>query len=134
MLDLTKPVQTRSGLKVTIFTTEARGRFPVIGMVHEPTIDSAATWTAEGAFHADGREAPADLVQVVETVKRYLPVYDDGSVGRHQAVAALRGCTRACQTLEDTDPHARYIMELVYKGGRLESVGIIRRGEPACPA
>ena len=90
-LDFTKPVQTRSGLKVTILATEARGRFSVIGMIHEPTIDSAATWTAEGAFHGDGREAPADLVQVAETVKRYLPVYDDGSAGDLNSGALKKG-------------------------------------------
>ena len=128
-LDFSKPVQTRSGLKVTILATEARGRFSVIGMIHEPTIDSAATWTAEGAFHGDGREAPADLVQVVETVKRYLPVYDDGSAGDLSGGASKKGSATPRESVSETDPRARYILELVYDGRRLGSVSIIRRGE-----
>ena len=128
-LDFTKPVQTRSGLKVTIFATDARGRFSVIGMIHEPTIDSAATWTAEGAFHGDGREAPADLVQVPETFKRYLPVYDDGSAGDLNSGALKKGYATPWESVSATDPSARYILELVYDGRRLGSVSIIRRGE-----
>lgn len=130
-LDFTKPVQTRSGLKVTILATEARGRFSVIGMIHEPTIDSAATWTAEGAFHSDGRSAGADLEQVPETVKTYLPVYDDGSAGDLNSGALKKGYATPRESVAETDPRARYILELVYLGKRLESVRIIRRGEPS---
>ena len=128
-LDFSKPVQTRSGMKVTILTAEARGRFSVIGMIHEPTIDSATTWTAEGAFHGDGREAPDDLVQVAETVKRYLPVYDDGSAGDLNNGALKKGYATPRESVSATDPRARYILELVYDGRRLGSVNIIRRGE-----
>lgn len=128
-LDFSKPVQTRSGLKVTILTTEARSNWPVAGLIHDQGADTLTCWTNDGLHQFGGGAHKFDLVQVPETVKRYLPVYDDGSVGNHLAGPALRGYASACSTLEDTDPHARYILELVYLGKRLESVGIIRRGE-----
>lgn len=127
-LDFTKPVQTRSGLKVTILATEARGRFSVIGMIHEPAKDTGCFWTLKGAFRAD-EPSEFDLEQVPETVKRYLPVYDDGSAGDLSNGALKKGYATPWGSVSATDPHARYILELVYLGKRLESVGIIRRGE-----
>lgn len=65
-LDLTKPVQTRSGLKVTILATEPRGNWPVIGLIHEPARDTGCVWTLKGAFRAD-EPSEFDLEQVPMT-------------------------------------------------------------------
>lgn len=127
-LDFTKPVQTRSGLKVTILTAEARSNWPVIGLIHEPAKDTGCVWTLKGAFRAD-EPSEFDLEQVPETVKRYLPVYDDGSAGDLSNGALKKGYATPRESVAETDPRARYILELVYLGKRLESVRIIRRGE-----
>ena len=127
-LDFTKPVQTRSGLKVTILTTEARSNWPVIGLIHEPAKDTGCVWTLKGAFRAD-EPSEFDLVQVPETFKRYLPVYDDGSAGDLNSGALKKGYATPWESVSATDPSARYILELVYLGKRLESVRVIRRGE-----
>ena len=127
-LDFTKPVQTRSGLKVTILTTEARSNWPVIGLIHEPAKDTGCVWTLKGAFRAD-EPSEFDLEQVPETVKRYLPVYDDGSAGDLSNGALKKGYATPRESVAETDPTARYILELVYLGKRLESVRVIRRGE-----
>lgn len=125
-LDFTKPVQTRSGLKVTILATEARGRFSVIGMIHEPTIDSAATWTAEGAFHADGRESPADLEQVPERVTTYYPVFDGGRL----CGAVIRGAQLALgypsvvAAVRDF-PGTQRLIECVWEGDQLCSTRVV---------
>lgn len=129
-LDFSKPVQTRSGLKVTILTTEARSNWPVIGLIHEPAKDTGCVWTLKGAFRAD-EPSEFDLEQVPETVKRYLPVYDDGSAGDLSNGALKKGYATPRESVAETDPRARYILELVYLGKRLESVRIIRRGEVA---
>lgn len=127
-LDFTKPVQTRSGLKVTILTAEARSNWPVIGLIHEPAKDTGCVWTLKGAFRAD-EPSEFDLEQVPETVKRYLPVYDDGSAGDLSNGALKKGYATPRESVAETDPTARYILELVYDGRRLETVNIIRRGE-----
>lgn len=127
-LDFSKPVQTRSGLKVTILTTDARSNWPVIGLIHEPAKDTGCVWTLKGAFRAD-EPSEFDLEQVPETVKRYLPVYDDGSAGDLSNGALKKGYATPRESVAETDPRARYILELVYLGKRLESVRIIRRGE-----
>lgn len=127
-LDFTKPVQTRSGLKVTILTAKARSNWPVIGLIHEPAKDTGCVWTLKGAFRAD-EPSEFDLEQVPETVKRYLPVYDDGSAGDLNSSALKKGYATPWGSVSATDPTARYILELVYLGKRLESVNIIRRGE-----
>ena len=46
MTDFTKPVQTRSGLPVTIITTKGRGEYPVIGYVGSNKMLSM--WNAQG--------------------------------------------------------------------------------------
>ena len=127
-LDFSKPVQTRSGLKVTILTAEARSDWPVIGLIHEPAKDTGCVWTLKGAFRAD-EPSEFDLEQVPETVKRYLPVYDDGSAGDLNNGALKKGYATPRESVAETDPRARYILELVYDGRRLGSVSIIRRGE-----
>ena len=66
---------------------------------------------------------------MAETVKRYLPVYDDGSAGDLNSGALKKGYATPWESVSATDPSARYILELVYLGKRLESVRIIRRGE-----
>lgn len=128
MLDFTKPVQTRSGLKVTILTAEARSNWPVIGLIHEPAKDTGCVWTLKGAFRAD-EPSEFDLEQVPETFKRYLPVYDDGSAGDLSNGALKKGYATPRESVAETDPTARYILELAYLGKRLESVRVIRRGE-----
>lgn len=63
---------TRSGAKVKILTTTARGRYPVVGLIevhHNTGIeDMVATWSLTGVFNqnfAEGNHS-LDLVEVYE--------------------------------------------------------------------
>lgn len=63
---------TRSGAKVKILTTTARGRYPVVGLIevhHNTGIeDMVATWSLTGVFNqnfAEGKHS-LDLVEVHE--------------------------------------------------------------------
>lgn len=128
-IDTSRPLRTRNGARVTILCSNARGDMPIVGLVHNEKEDEACTWKADGSFLPGGPESCLDLVYGGEH-KVYLPVFEDGSVGdtygkgwTPQGVAAPVGL------LSEVDPHARFILELVYDGRRLETVNIIRRGE-----
>lgn len=127
-LDLTKPVQTCDGRAVTILTTTAKQSCPVIGLIHEEGQDRVSAWTEAGC-HQHHPLKGLNLVNAPETVKRYLPVYDDGSAGDLSNGALKKGYATPRESVAETDPTARYILELVYLGKRLGSVSIIRRGE-----
>lgn len=65
MIDFSKPVKTRNGLKVRIYTTNHPNKtYPIIGCVEGD--DYPNIWTKNGQFwHANpNRESPLDLVQV----------------------------------------------------------------------
>ena len=47
MIDFKKPIESTSGHKVTIFTTQAKGHFPVIGQIHDRD-HSIGRWTKDG--------------------------------------------------------------------------------------
>lgn len=73
-LDLTKPVQTRSGLPVRILATDVRSICPVVGVIIYPDFDSIETWTLDGKFAPDDNdEYELDLVNVPVEVRRYFP-------------------------------------------------------------
>ena len=77
VLDLTKPVQTRDGEPVRILATDAKGSYPVVGLVYESEAgeDEAEFWTAAGHYYAAGMESGFDLVNVPEKLVGYLNVY-----------------------------------------------------------
>lgn len=74
-LDLSKPVQTRDGQPVTIFTTERpNSPYPVVGMTNEGTI---LTYTAQGKSYSDSREHALDLMNVPERRTIWLNIYEN---------------------------------------------------------
>jgi len=69
MIDFSKPVQTRRGLKVRILTTEVRNSdYPVVGLVLFETSDeeTVETWTLEGEYIRGVSGSGLDLVNVPE--------------------------------------------------------------------
>ena len=80
MTDFTKPVQTRSGLPVTIITTEGRGSHKVIGYMDDE--EDLSYWLADGKFFKGAQEDECDLINVPE--KRVMLVHfiqtPDGNV------------------------------------------------------
>ena len=72
MTDFTKPVQTRSGLPVTIITTEGRGKYPVLGYIDQDEVpfrwDENGEHTISDAFN---------LINVPEKRVMYVNVYND---------------------------------------------------------
>jgi hypothetical protein len=49
------------GKSVTILTTSARGKFPIVGIVHHDTADEPASWTEAGKFRL-GKPSAFDLL------------------------------------------------------------------------
>lgn len=130
-IDTSRPLRTRSGARVSILCSNARGDMPIVGMVHSEKEDEVYTWKADGSygsFQTHGLESGLDLVYVDE-YKVYLPVFEDGTVGGMPTDLGDAGAAQVNSRLHHVNPHARFILELVYDGRRLESVGIIRRGE-----
>lgn len=127
-IDTSRPLRTRNGARVTILCSNARGDMPIVGLVHGAKEDEVYTWKADGSFQPSGVLSCLDLVYVGE-YKVYLPVFEDGTVGGMPTDLGDAGAAQVSSRLQDVDPHARFILELVYDGRRLESVGIIRRGE-----
>ncbi len=65
MLDLTKPVQTRSGHKVRILATDVNDTQPVVGIVtYEDRSESVECWGCDGRFVSGGDSTDLDLVNV----------------------------------------------------------------------
>lgn len=81
MIDFTKPVQTRDGRKVEIYSTDNGGVYPVHGRMYSITEDAwgVGTWTETGAKFANERSG-MDLINVKEKEKkqRWANVYRQG--------------------------------------------------------
>lgn len=66
-----------NGRPVRIIATDAKGNFPIIGLVtHPDATESTISFTADGKFSTLGPD-PRDLVEVKESVTRYLIVNKD---------------------------------------------------------
>ena len=79
-LDLTKPVQTRSGLKVTLLKTDLRNNLrynltPIIAVISRENDDEVAYYTAEGRYYISDIPYPYDLVNVPEVTTQYCNMY-----------------------------------------------------------
>ena len=80
MLDLTKPVETRDGRKVRILCIDAKGSYPVVGLVsyeNDPT-EVAETWTLTGAYGEDGVK-PLDLFNIPKEHTVWINFYENDS-------------------------------------------------------
>jgi len=65
--DPTKPVQTRDGREVVIYTTNAPGAYPIHGRINYANSGSlAASWTIRGQFRTSLENFPGDLVNIPE--------------------------------------------------------------------
>lgn len=79
-LDLTKPVQTRSGCKVTVLKTDLRGgNYPILALVHEPYADAVRTFTVNGYFHSTCSDHAFNLVNVPQVTTEYCNLYENGT-------------------------------------------------------
>lgn len=62
-LDITKPVQTRSGLPAEILRTDLRGNYPIVAVVPEAERDGVYSYTIEGTRHNNPYcPTPLDLI------------------------------------------------------------------------
>ena len=51
---------------VTIFTTTARGEFPVVGIIHKKESDSPESWTSRGFRTKHGEADYANLQEITK--------------------------------------------------------------------
>lgn len=56
------PNKTRAGREVIVFTTSAKGSYPVIGIIHNKDCDDPASWTIDGRFNHEKEGLPCDLL------------------------------------------------------------------------
>ena len=68
MLDLTKPVQTKSGYPVTIVRTDLRADFPILAIAHYEFYDLPVQYTKEGRYNIY-IVTDRDLINVYEKPK-----------------------------------------------------------------
>lgn len=78
MLDLTKPVQTRSGVPVRILCTDAKKENgPIIGLIqYKDGTESCYRWNADGRFMSPDCEHDYDLVNVPDKHVFYVNAYE----------------------------------------------------------
>ena len=78
-LDLSKPVQTRNGRPVRILCTDAKGPYPIVGLMPSGEAEHVGSWMV-GGNSSPYSWTQDDLINVPEP-KRYvwLNVYRDGA-------------------------------------------------------
>ena len=104
MTDFTKPVQTRSGLPVTIITTEGRGVYPIIGYVDDSTLP--AGWSKDGRDGAHYSDYSYDLINIPEKRVMLIHFYieDDGNVFPSEKSSSKFACKKiASRRVEYTE-------------------------------
>lgn len=71
MLDLSKPLQTRQGLLVRILCTDAKGVYPIVGLVSydRNNCEKPLQWTKEGYFNTSGPSAN-DLINIPQRLQK----------------------------------------------------------------
>lgn len=69
-LDLNKPVRTKRGEPVRILTTDAKCKFPIVGLaMREDGEEELESWTAEGRNLLHGVRSDVDLENYLEVTK-----------------------------------------------------------------
>jgi hypothetical protein len=86
MLDFTKPIKTRSGKDVEILTTNCRGKYCVYGNVEGRGNTSA--WAIDGLYLCESQPDELDLLNVPDTIVKYINVYDAEEWMLHPSRAA----------------------------------------------
>ena len=56
------PNRTRAGRDVVVLMTNAKGRYPVIGIIKNKDCDDPAAWTIDGKFNDEKEETSTDLM------------------------------------------------------------------------
>lgn len=83
MIDWNKPIQTRDGGKVNIYTTKGMNeRFPVVGEVMTKLgYPEARIWASSGKCQLAEFEHDDDIINVPDRVKvtGFLAIWEDGS-------------------------------------------------------
>ena len=97
MIDKNKKYKTRSGRDVTIMCTEARGNYPVIGIVHDEDCDKAYCWEVDGRYSSK-YEGGLDLIEQPEVHTRWINFYANGTGGSVSTYTQWR-------TRTDADAH-----------------------------
>ena len=68
MIDLNKKYTTRDGFSVRIVATDAKGAYPIVGLVDMENAEYSRQWTAEGkADFRDYVKTNYDLIQAEAT-------------------------------------------------------------------
>jgi len=62
MIDFTKPVFTKSGLKFTLLTDSLKSFQPVVGIVRlDDGTEEVEKWNLDGSYYLNGSESTMDL-------------------------------------------------------------------------
>ncbi len=87
--------QTHNGLTVRILCNDAKGAYPLVGIINRSDMDDeATTWTTDGKSLVARKDHPYDLINPPKRHKleRWANVYSDGSIFLHQQrTSQIRG-------------------------------------------
>lgn len=91
-IDLTKPVQTRSGRKVRILAHDRKGQtlYPIVALVTDEDGDEVVEcFRSDGGWLATG-ENDQDLINLPEEKRTYFAIYDDGEAQHAASLESLK--------------------------------------------
>lgn len=111
MVSMDKEYTTRDGREVKLFTTEARGDYPVVAEVKGPNGWAMALYHKDGAFLYSGT-SDADLIEkkkeVVATTARYAVLSETGLV--QILCTSYFAATDQCRHWNRVHPTVRHIV------------------------
>lgn len=84
-LDLTKPLETCSGLRARIISTDGNDPYVLVGYVG--SLDYPHTWKADGGYSELDANSPLNL----RNVKEETPISRDDEIGYYTALGLLKG-------------------------------------------
>jgi hypothetical protein len=69
-------LQTREGYPVEIFKWDARGKYPIVGIIKKEEADVTTCWGCRGSYYGSGIPHPYDLFIVEEVEEPKFKVGD----------------------------------------------------------
>src|SRR5690606_15805085 len=116
VLDLTKPIQTRSGRPVRVICTDYKdSTFPIIALVGHGSVEDLRQYRTDGTQSIYGGVSQHDFVNVPEGRTEYANVYSDSSMG-------YRYEDREAADNAATDSERIGVIEFHFQGGKLVDV------------
>lgn len=81
-IEVGKTYETRDGQLVRILCTDAKGKYPVVGLISTTEGEVVESWTSDGQLYKDSSNTEDDLVREhVPVTYRWYRVFKDEEIG-----------------------------------------------------